>query len=145
MGQTARAAAKSKHLRAPDTAALEAKIAALEADLREAHEQQTATAEVLGVINSSPGDLAPVLDAILDKGLDLCEAVFGTLMTFEGEFFRAVALRRVPAAFAEFLSQGPYRLEPRSGNERLLRGAPYVEIGDVAASVDIGPVRQALV
>src|SRR6516164_2267076 len=90
--------------------------------------QQTATAEVLGVINSSPGDLAPVFDAILDKGLYLCEAAFGTLWTFDGECFHAVALHRVPAGFAEVLTHAPYRPEPGSGHESLLRGAPYNQI-----------------
>src|SRR6516162_1744078 len=107
--------------------------------------QQAANTEVLGVINSSPGDLAPVFDAILDKGLQLCEAAFGTLWTFDGECFHAAVLRRVPAGFAKVLTQAPYRPETGSGHELLLRGAPYVQVDDVAAEAIIGPVRRALI
>ncbi len=79
-------------------------------DLSEALEQQTATAEILGVISSSPTDLAPVFDTILDKACALSESQLGAVFRLEGETFDAAAWRGVGPVFAELLRTRDYRV-----------------------------------
>ena len=114
--------------------------------MKEANERQTATAEVLRIINSSPGDLAPVFDAMLEKALELCGAKFGILWTYDGERMHSAALRGVPPAFRKFVTQGPHPVGPDNAHGRLLRGEPVVHIADAVedeAYRSGDPIRRA--
>jgi GAF domain-containing protein len=128
---------------------------ALQRDLTDAENQQTATSEVLQVINSSLGDLTSVFDAMLEKAMHLCEATIGTLWTFDGECFQIAAQHGMPARVRELLS-GPLRPHPEIGLGRILRGEHLVINQDMAgeavyragdpirrAMVDLGGVRSA--
>ena len=100
----------------------------------EAFAQQIATAEVLQVINSSPGDLAPVFDAMLGKALRLCDAAFGHLLAFDGERFDTVAVHGEPRVVEHLRQRGPFR--PPLDRFSLLRrivvgGEDFVQIADV--------------
>jgi GAF domain-containing protein len=130
--------------------------ARLISETQEALEQQTATAEVLQVINASPGDLTPVFEAMLDKARRLCEATFGTLWTYDGEYMHAAAVLGAAPRYTEFLRAGPHPPSPIA-HQPLLRGAPVVHIPDVSAHegyqsglalpnalVDLGGVRTLL-
>src|SRR5262249_54169868 len=125
------------------------------ADLSESLEQQTATSEVLQVINSSPGDLARVFDAMIEKARALCEAPYGNMMVREGERFRAIAAH-APAAFAEIVRRGFYP-HPDSPLGRLKSGERVIHIADLAeaarlvpddpiprAAIELGRVRTVL-
>src|SRR5215208_4706675 len=130
---------------------LQRQLAASNAERDEALEQQTATAEVLQVINSSPGDLAPVFDAMLEKAMRLCEAAFGVLWTTDGKTFSAAGLRGVPPDYAEFVQGRSRKPEPETALGRLIGGEPFVHVPDVTTRdisdevvrklVDLGGVR----
>ena len=102
-------------------------------ELGEALEQQTATAEVLSVISSTPGELEPVFEAMLVNAVRICEAKFGTLYLREGDAFRAAALHNAPPAFVEFWQRGPHRPGPSTVLSRVLRTKEVVHISDITA------------
>ena len=112
-------------------------------ETREALEQQTATAEVLQVINSSPGDLAPVFQSILEKAHRLCDSAQGTLFLRErDDHFRPAAMRDVPPLMAEQLSRG-FAGHDLFASQPLLAGEPLVHIHDLA-DMDLPMTRAAV-
>ena len=72
-------------------------------DLSELLEQQTATSEVLKVVSSSPGNLEPVFDAMLQNAVRICGAKFGNLMLREGDAFRLGSTHGAPQAYVDYL------------------------------------------
>jgi signal transduction histidine kinase len=136
---------------------LEQRVQAISAERDEALAQQSATAEIFEVINSSPADLAPVFDAILEKAMRPCEAPIGVLWTYDGEYMRASASRGAPPAYVEFLERGPIRpaqiqLHLLDGNDGFVQVTDLMltqgyRVGDPLprAAVDLGGIRTLLV
>jgi PAS domain S-box-containing protein len=108
-----------------------------EVALRESLDQQTATSEVMHTIYSSPGELEPVFNAMLENATRICEANFGVLFRFNDDFFQATAMLGVPPAFAEFLQSGPFIADPGSGLGRVARTKEAVHIIDARAEREV--------
>src|SRR5262249_45903441 len=108
--------------------------AELQKKLAEALEQQAATAEVLRVISSSPGDLEPVFQAMLANGTRLCEAKFGALFLSDRDGFRTVALHGATPELAEARRREPViRPSPKTALGRAVAIKQTVQIADVQA------------
>jgi two-component system, NtrC family, sensor kinase len=131
----------------------ETEIARLTRELHEAREQQAATSEVLGVISSSPGELGPVFDAILENATRICGGRLANLFLYSKRehAFRLAAQRNAPAAYAERWAKNPVlRIgeNPRNPLERLARTRRVVAIPDLMAEpgyIDRDPRFVALV
>jgi len=117
--------------------------------LDEALAREAATAEVLQVINSSPGDLTPVFEAMLEKVTRLCEASFGLMNAYDGERFRAGAAHRVPAALLEWSARNPLlQFGPGTGPAQIVGGENLIHTVDLTATEAYqrgDPMRRALV
>jgi adenylate cyclase len=103
-------------------------------DLSEALEQQTATSEVLRVISSSPGELEPVFQAMLENATRLCEANFGNLFVCEGNAFRSVAVHSPPSAYTGWYEHHPLfypKDHPQAPLARLAESREIIHVADL--------------
>jgi len=129
-------------------------IAQLTLERDEALEREKATAEVLRVISSSPGELEPVFESLLANAVRLCEAKFGNLYHYAGGEFRHVAAYNTPTALIELRRRGLIRPNPKSVLGRVATTKSVVHVADVAteqpylerdpfsvASVELGGIR----
>ena len=119
----------------------ETEVVRLTHERDEALQQQTAASEVLRVISTSPGDLQPVFEAILEKAVYICDAKFGNLFRFDGTAYWLAAGAGTPPELAEFQRQhrsGPFRPDPNSQLEHVMRTKQASHIADAAAEASPG-------
>ena len=128
------------------------------AKLKEALEQQTATSEVLRVISSSPGDLQPVFEAMLENAVRICDAMGGGICRWDGNALRHVAVKWAHPAIAELLMRTPIHPNPKTNFGRMLTTKTVVHVPDLSAqpayteqrepgivtAVEVGHIRTAL-
>jgi len=102
-------------------------------ELRQSLEQQTATADVLRVISSSPGDLQPVFEAMLQNAVRICDAKFGNLGLLEGDGLRLVAQYGAPPKYRDARQREPFVRYPSRNLDRVIKTKQVVHVADVAA------------
>jgi hypothetical protein len=101
-------------------------------ETREALDRQTATAQILKVINRSPGNLAPVFEAMVERAVQLCEADEAAVRSFDGKLLHLVAAHGEPDALEKLRELGPSDLNRPGGlYDPFTRGERVVHIADV--------------
>src|SRR4029079_4447655 len=124
-------------------AGLEQKVELRTHELTESLAQQTATSEVLQVISSSPGDLEPVFETMLENATRICEAAFGSMLLRQGDAFRRVAIHNAPPEFMEFNARTPVIKPTVSGALRTLWGTKQVvHVADLMADDPEDPIAK---
>jgi two-component system NtrC family sensor kinase len=121
-------------------------------ETKEALEQQTAASEVLQVISSSPGDLEPVFEAMLENAVRICDAKFGNIYRWDGDALHLAATHNTPPAFAKARKRSPGDLTGRSAMTKTVvhiadaaAERAYVERNPtMVATVELGGVRTFL-
>ena len=118
----------------------ETEIGRLTRERDEALAREKATAEVLGVIAGSSGELEPVFQAMLENAVRICEAKFGTLIRFDGSSFHYATQVSAPPAYAEFqMRREPFQPTPNSLLDRVMRTKRVIHTADEAAEAAPGP------
>jgi two-component system, NtrC family, sensor kinase len=113
-----------------DQAAIAIENVRLFNEVRESLEQQTATADVLGVISSSPGELESVFQSMLKNATRICEAKIGILFRYKDGAYEAVSMLGVNPAYAEYLNRGPINPGAATGLGRVASAKQTVHIVD---------------
>jgi GAF domain-containing protein len=118
-------------------------IDSLKRERDEALEREAATAKVLRVISSSPGELDPVFKEMLEKATQICGASFGTLLLFEGNAFRRVAAHNAPHEYLQFANREPIiRLDRAPVLDRLTKTKEPIQIADMAEAEPNSPLTK---
>jgi class 3 adenylate cyclase/putative methionine-R-sulfoxide reductase with GAF domain len=137
-----RAAPKGAMGSASSAAHEQGEIAQLTRERDAALEQQTATSEVLRVINMSRGELDPVFQTMLERAIRICEAKFGALYRFDGNALHLAAQLGASREIAEFrASRGPFRPTPDGLLDRVLRTKRVNYVADQIIEAS-GPVAK---
>ena len=132
-------APKTVRRRSSSATGQETKVTQLARERDEAVEQHTATAEILRVISSSPGDLLPVFEAILESATRICEAKFGNLWLREGNKFRIVAMHGESPEYREYLFAEPLvALAAQDAVSRVVSHGEVVQIDDISKAPTYG-------